>query len=114
MTDKRGYVRHITKGSIKLKTQEDARGALKSDLLDISSKGLSVSLKESIELGSIVEFELTIGSTEKVFKGQGKVVNVIEASEHGVLFFRAGIEFIGFDRNEALEMMHLIFVHKNR
>ena len=109
MLDKRGYIRYIATGSAKFTPESDKSGVLSAEIIDISFRGTSVYLKERIEIGTIVHFELKVDSIEGLtLVGKGKVCNLKEHKRLNSSGFRTGIDFTEFNKNDAIELVNRI------
>jgi PilZ domain len=100
MADKRNHVRYATTECVALKEEGGKLIASSIMLNDISFKGMSLYLKEMIEPGKIVQFELTTEILGRPMTGKGLVKNVMEANYTKGKIFRVGIEFTEVVEND--------------
>lgn len=69
---------------------------------DISSGGVRVVTQQKLHLSDIVDLKIYIG--DEFIRSKGKVVWIKEKSSpvlEGVLFYSAGIEFVGLSKNDS-------------
>ncbi|HTZ10776.1 MAG TPA: PilZ domain-containing protein [Candidatus Margulisiibacteriota bacterium] len=100
MADKRNHMRYITTECVTLKDGEGTLIASDAMLSDISFKGMSLELKERIEPGKVVQFELMAEILGKPLLGRGLVRNANEVKHGKRHIFRVGIEFVDVVDND--------------
>ena len=91
-----------------MKFESDLAKIIEGKLLDISFGGLSIFLKESIELGAIVQAIVQFNSPnvlEKQLVGRGTVVHASQYSLNGQDGFRIGLEFIEVDKEIVINII---------
>jgi hypothetical protein len=108
MAERRDYIRFITRGEVKLKTESDPSRVLTTELIDASFQGISVYSKESIEIDTVVQFELTLERVRWSFCGKGKVKNIEELKKYVYPCFRIGIEFTEVNKDDSQELINKI------
>lgn len=108
MFDRRNYLRYVLEGSVNIKSDSNAPNIFKAVLVDIGFTGLSVFLKESLEIGTFVQFELVSTLTENPLIGTGKVKNIREAKMYGNAGVRIGIEFVKVDNDIVISILNKI------
>ncbi len=108
MQDRRKYQRFNLEDAVFLKFESDLAKIIEGKLLDISFGGLSIFLKESIELGAIVQAIVQFNSPnvlEKQLVGRGTVVHASQYSLNGQDGFRIGLEFIEVDKEIVINII---------
>ncbi|OGX16064.1 MAG: hypothetical protein A2166_05495 [Omnitrophica WOR_2 bacterium RBG_13_41_10] len=108
MLDKRNYKRFSYENSIFLKLEKDPSNIIEGKLLDISFLGMSIFLKENVNVDSlvqaIVQFDSPI-SLEKHLIGKGKVVYVKKQKFYAEDGFGIGVEFVEVDKEVVLSIL---------
>lgn len=109
MPDKRDFRRFNCENSISLKFQNDPGTAIEGRLLDISFIGLSVFLKENVNVStifqSVMQFDL-FDSVEQHLIGKGKVVYVSQYRLYAEDGFRIGLEFVDVDNGIVINILN--------
>ena len=109
MADKRNFRRFNYENSIFLKLESDPTKTIEGKLLNISFTGLSVFLKESVNVDAIVQtiaqFDVP-GSGEQHLFGRGKVVHVKQYKLYAQNGFRIGLEFVEVDKDVVLNILN--------
>lgn len=106
--EKRDYIRYSADGTVNIKIEGDTPDIFKADLLDISFLGLSVYLKERLEIGAVVQFELTTELMRSPLTGRGKIKDIKEVKRYGSSGFRTSMEFIDIDKGATLDFLNII------
>ncbi len=106
--EKRDYIRYSVNGTVNIKIEGDMPNIFKADLLDVSFLGLSVYLKERIEIGAIVQFELTTELMGRPLIGKGKIKHIKEVKRYDSSGFRTSIEFIDIDKGSIVDFLNKI------
>lgn len=109
MPDKRNYKRISYENSILLKLENDSSKVIECKLLDISFVGMSIFLKENVNVDSLVQAIVQFDSLifkEKHFIGKGKVVYVKKEKFNVEDGFRIGVEFVEVDKGVVLHILN--------
>lgn len=108
MHDKRNYRRFNFENSIFLKFESDPAKIIEGKLLDFSFVGLSVFLKENVNVDAIVQaivqFDF-LSSVEQHLVGRGRVVHVKQHRLYAQNGFRIGLEFIEVDKDLVISIL---------
>jgi len=99
MADRRNYVRYDQSGSVNIKTESDTPNIFKGDLVDIGFRGFCAYLKEKIDIGTPIQFELMAELSYRPLIGRGKIKDIKEAPRYGVQGFRVGVEFTDVNKD---------------
>lgn len=108
MIERRSYHRFPVKGSLTLHPDTEPTKALKGNLNDIGFLGFSGHLKESIETGVLVQFELITSLMRTPLTGRGKIMYIKEKKEDDIPNFRVGVGFIDVDKNIISRLLNMI------
>lgn len=108
MPDKRSYLRFNASGIVDIKTESDTPKIFQGELINIGFRGFSVSLKEKIDIDTVVQFELRAETWSRPLIGKGKIKNIAEGKRYGVGGFRVGIEFIEADTDNVKLLLNKI------
>jgi len=109
MQERRRYQRFILEDNIFLKFESNPTKTMQGKLLDISFGGLSVFLKEKINVGAVVRTTVQFNapnSAEKQLVGKGKVVHASEYRLYAQDGFRIGLEFIEVDKKVVINIIN--------
>jgi hypothetical protein len=102
MPDKRDFNRYRVDARVSFKPAGDANKTINSQIIDISTLGWSTDIPESIDLNTIIEFDLTSYSFSQHLIGKGKVTNITEQKTPAGNVFRIGVEFMEADKKTIL------------
>jgi hypothetical protein len=109
MPDKRNYRRFNLENNIFLKFESNPEKIIEGKLLDISFVGLSIFLKESVNVDVIaqtmVQFDF-LSFAEQHLIGKGKVVHVEKYRLYAQDGFRTGLEFIEVDKEIVIGIIN--------
>ena len=108
MSEQRGYVRFKEEGNVNIKTEGDAANIVKGDLINIGFGGFSACLREKIDMGTIIQFELTAEIREIPLTGRGKIKYVTEVKERDMQGYRVGVEFTEVDKENVVMLLNRI------
>jgi len=105
MPEKRSFIRYAVEAKICFKSEGDVSKAIEGQLLDISSSGLSGFFKESIDVNTIIQFDLAAISIGQHLIGKGKVVHVTEEKTYAGKGFKIGVEFLEVNKEIVLRFI---------
>ena len=109
MKDKRNYRRFNLENSIFLKFESDPTKIIEGKLLDISFVGMSIFLKESVNVDflvqTIVQFDFP-ASVEQHLIGKGRIVHVKKQKLYAENGFRIGVEFVEVNKEVVLDIFN--------
>jgi hypothetical protein len=108
MFEKRSHARYIQNGKVNIRTESDAPKIVKGELINIGFRGLSVYLKEKIDINTIFQFDLIIDLSDKPLIGRGKIKNISEVKRSGIQLFLVNVEFIDVDKNNIIMFLDLV------
>ncbi|MFH1128187.1 MAG: PilZ domain-containing protein [Candidatus Omnitrophota bacterium] len=106
MADKRGFIRHSIKAKVSFKFKGDLLRTVEGQTLDISSAGFGTFLEESIEVNTVVQFDLSADFLEQHLIGNGRIANVTQSKTVVGNSFRIGVEFIEVDKEIVLAFIN--------
>ncbi|MFA5155922.1 MAG: PilZ domain-containing protein [Candidatus Omnitrophota bacterium] len=113
MADKRSHVRYIITDCVILNDESGATIASEAMLSGISFRGMSLELKEKIEVGRVVQFELNTKLLARPLRGKAVVKNITELKHRHGQFFRIGVEFTDVNGRDVTTLLNEI-QHKMR
>jgi hypothetical protein len=102
MADKRKFTRYRIEARVSFKPEKDITKSFKSQVIDISILGWSTDIEESIDLNTVIQFDLTSYSLTRHLIGKGKITNITEQKTATGNIFRIGVEFIEADKQTIL------------
>ncbi len=106
MINRRNYVRYIVEGKVSIETEGDTPKTMVGQLLDLSSAGWGAFFKESIDVNTIIQFDLSANFLEEHLKGKGKIIHVTQQRISGSKGFRIGVEFIEADKDTVSRLLN--------
>jgi hypothetical protein len=109
MADKRGFIRYRIEARVSFKPEGNITKTIQSQVIDISTLGWSTNIKESIDLNTIIQFDLTSYSFTQHLIGKGRIANITEQKTAAGNIFRIGVEFI-----EADKQIILVFINEDQ
>ena len=122
MSDKRKYRRFLLEKSIFLKFESDPLKTIEGKLLEISFLGISVFLKDDVNVDTMAQAIVQFDSYDHLgvnLAGKGRVVSVKPHKLYAQNGFRIGVEFVEVDKEvviqnlERLEAKILEQIRKN-
>jgi len=105
MVKGRSYIRYSVKGSVNFKSESGTVIVSDGILVNISFMGLCLETKERIEIGTIVQFEVSTDLLDKILVGKAVVRNVEEVKTGGNRMFRVGVEFLSINEDDILYLL---------
>ena len=105
MREKRSHTRTIMTGKVTLRPENNPAEAVMADLVNISYGGICCHSGKALEVGMLVQFELTAEFLMEPLCGKGKISSVIEAKHYATTYFRMGIDFVEVNKNMVLAIM---------
>lgn len=108
MADKRSHARYIITDCMLLKDESGATIASDAMLSGISFKGMSFELKEKIETGKVIQFELMTRLLVKPLTGKAVVRNIAEIKHRQKQLFRVGVEFTDVNTRDISTLLNEI------
>lgn len=105
MLDRRGYKRFSQKGSINIKAEGDTPNIFAGILIDIGFRGFCAYLKEKIDVGTPIQFELILSPKQKHLIGRGEIKIIKEMPKHSVYGFRVGVEFTDVKNDDIMLLL---------
>lgn len=113
MQEKRSYNRVVLDLSINFKVKGKDSQAFKGYISNLSASGLGMTLAEDsgVEVGSIIEFEVSIPYAGRPLAGSAEVRRVVKTEKNGAFNFKVGVKFI--DANKDL-VMFIMKRHQER
>jgi hypothetical protein len=109
MANRRGSVRYTTKAKVYFKSEGGILKTIEGQLVDISFSGLGVFFKESIDVNTIIQFDLTADFMERHLIGKGKIIYATQQKTYAGNGFKIGVEFI-----EVNKEIVLMFISENQ
>ena len=103
MTERRKFMRFNTLLDVHYKKLGTAEQKLKSSLTDLSRDGLKLSGEQSLQKGSVIEFEIIFPSENLHIFAEGEVTWTSKSESNN---YNSGIRFIKiapFDRSKLLD-----------
>jgi len=110
--ENRAYIRYAVAGDVAFKTTKDPTHKIYAELIDLSYLGFSVYLKEKIEEGTDVEFEINFYVLYQSLIGKGKVQHVAETQRYLKTYYRTGIEFTDVNKDFVLSILNEILAKR--
>ena len=102
MADKRDFTRFTIEAKVTFKLEGDVPKTIKSQVVDISTVGWSSIVEESIDVNTIIQFDLISYASDQHLTGKGKITNVTQQKTIADNIFRIGVEFIEADKEAVL------------
>jgi len=99
MINRRNYVRYLMEVKVSIKSEGDNPKTMVGQVLDLSSIGWGALFKESIDMNTIIQFDLTANFLEEHLEGRAKIVNLKQQEVSDGKGFRIGVEFIEVNKN---------------
>lgn len=105
MINKRNFMRYVIEANVRFKTTANVSKDIQGQILDICSLGWGAFFKESIEVNTIIQFDLTTDLLDEHLKGSGRVVYTRQQKSTFGSGFRIGVEFIEVDKDTVLRFI---------
>jgi hypothetical protein len=97
MEDKRKYIRFPIQGAVTIKVK-DSGESFNSNLSDIGVEGIGVYSTVKLQIGDLVDLELTSKYSDKPLTASCKVIYSQQMSKLNAEVMRIGFEFIEVDK----------------
>ena len=115
MAQKRNFDRLPASGSATIRVGHENQEAVKAEIEEFSSKGISVKSPRAFEIGATVSFELLFSFLADVpICETGQIKHVTEMKESHRTYFKIGIESAGFGRESFMTVMNSYLDHKRK
>ncbi len=105
MANKRDFIRYVIDAKISFRTKKDESRVIQGQVVDISTLGWGAFLKESIDVGTIIDFDLTVNFFDTHLIGTGRIISVVQSKDSARTGFRIGMEFIEVDKVLVLKFI---------
>jgi len=107
LPEKRGYDRHAIQAKVWFSLEQDTKKTISGEVVDISFLGWGGLLNENIDVGTLIEFDLSVDFLEEHLLGKGQIVHVTELNTSEGKSFRVGVKFIEVKSEIVLDFIQI-------
>ncbi|MEI6631960.1 MAG: PilZ domain-containing protein [bacterium] len=105
MANRRGFLRYTIKAKVCFKYEGNISKTIEGQLVNISFSGLGVFFKESIDVNTIIQFDLTANFIAEHLIGKGKIIYAAQQKTYEGNGFKIGVEFIEVNNEIVLRFI---------